>query len=296
MRTHEEMVAYHADHYGIVDFSLIKSREDYVQALIRSFAYEKSESLVEGRRVLDLGCNAGYGTSLLAKSAGTAEGVDVSERAICEAKKRNPHLCYRLIDGIKLPYPDGNFDAIVSFQVVEHIVDYKVYFGEIKRTLASNGVALFSTPNASIRLDSNQAPINPFHVREFTHRELKALLLEFFKEVAIFGLFAEEPLYSVEFDRVARARLYMRKQMLRKSPPLRSKMKKILPPSVVGIMRAIKASLSVNTRIIDGEFMQKYTRENLFYRTDNLADSLDLMAICSDDSVTLKENSVRYLN
>jgi SAM-dependent methyltransferase len=44
------------------------------------------------------------------------------------------------------PYPDGYFDFIVSNQVLEHVADHNVLFGEVRRTLCDGGFSVHLFP------------------------------------------------------------------------------------------------------------------------------------------------------
>ena len=46
----------------------------------------------------------------------------------------------------KLSFEDSQFDYVLSFDVIEHVPDYRKAFAECRRVLRSNGVLLFSVP------------------------------------------------------------------------------------------------------------------------------------------------------
>ena len=117
-------------------------------------AYEEAAATAKGQTVLDLGCNVGYGTAILASTAARAVGIDVSDQAIQEARSRFPAAEFQVVDGMRLPFADGSFDLLTSMQVIEHIVDYDNYLSEIRRVLRPGGTAFFATPNSRLRLES----------------------------------------------------------------------------------------------------------------------------------------------
>jgi len=185
MLSHEEMIGFQAEKHDLIDTHNFQSREEYVLHLIHTFAYVQASRLAENKKILDLGCNTGYGSEILFNSAKKVVGVDFSENAISTANNQYGHLGinFKLIDGKQLPFEDNEFNMIVSCQVIEHIVDYKVYINELKRVLSPNGIVIFTTPNALLRLDPGMKPWNKFHVCEFNHSELDSLLNTFFSEV-----------------------------------------------------------------------------------------------------------------
>lgn len=163
MLTHEEMIGIQAETHDLIT-TTFRSVEEYVLQLVQTYAYVTASRVVKNKKVLDLGCNTGYGTRILFDLAKQIVGVDVSENAISFAKNEYGHLgiTFKQIDGKRLPFDDDTFDVIASFQVIEHIVDHSKYIGEIQRVLAPNGVVLFTTPNALLRLDPGMKPWNQF--------------------------------------------------------------------------------------------------------------------------------------
>lgn len=287
MFTHEEMIGFQSEKHELIDVRNFRTREEYVLHLIHSFAYVQACILAENKTVLDLGCNTGYGSVILSKVAKKVVGVDVSERAISTSKKQHGHLGidFQLIDGKQLPFADNEFDMIISCQVIEHIVDYNIYFNELKRVLSPLGIVIFTTPNALLRLDPGMKPWNKFHVREFEHSELQALLSKHFLEVQIMGLFADEPLYLIEKNRLSRAREKARRRSQRS---IRSVIKRMSFDLILTKLRKLKASSLHSNQEIDKMFIEKYGVGDFFYRTDNLSMALDLLAICTDNTNVIK--------
>jgi len=131
---------------------------------------------------------------------GQMAGLDLAEHSILAARHRMPDLesSIRLYDGDRLPFPPGTFDVVTSFQVIEHVGDYKKYFSHVLEALKPGGLAIFTTPNKDLRLDPGDKPWNPFHVREFTASELKELLHSWFSSVEIRGLHATPEMEAIE--------------------------------------------------------------------------------------------------
>jgi 2-polyprenyl-3-methyl-5-hydroxy-6-metoxy-1,4-benzoquinol methylase len=294
MLTQEEMTRLQAEGHDLIDTAGFRSAEEYVIHLIHTAAYAHAARLVEGKTVLDLGCNTGYGTELLSRSAGRVDGVDVSESAIAAARStyRASGIEFQVIDGKSLPFDSGVFDVIVSFQVIEHIVNYANFIGEIRRVLAPGGVVVFTTPNALIRLDPGMKPWNEFHVREFSHSELRSLLGEHFQCMSILGLFANEPLYSIEVNRLTRGREKARVASAGglSVMTVRQGAKRILPRGVLRVARAVRNLVTPGSDARTADLMEKHGVESLFYQEDNLESALDLMAVCSDDQQALEDS------
>jgi len=82
-----------------------------------------------------------------------------------------------------ITYPDSHFDNAVSFQVIEHIQDDESYVREISRVLKTGARFVLTTPNKTMSLTRN-----PWHVREYLHQELEALLSKYFSKVEMKGV------------------------------------------------------------------------------------------------------------
>ena len=139
--------------------------------------YAVTAPLVLGKRVLDAACGEGYGTSLLASSAESVVGVDVSRDAVAHASERYAATNVRFIAAsvTRLPLGDASVDAVVSFETIEHLAEQREMLAEFRRVLAPSGILVISSPNRPVyNQDADSA--NHFHVRELDREELADLL------------------------------------------------------------------------------------------------------------------------
>jgi len=301
MLSHEEMIGLQAEQHYLIKPEEFKTKEEFVLHLIHSFAYESVSSLSVGKKVLDFGCNTGYGTNIVNVSCEYICGVDVSAEAIDEAKNKykKKNIDFKVIDGKSLPFADKYFELIVSFQVLEHIVDHKAYIAEIRRTLVEDdGVVVFTTPNKDMRLDEGMKPWNEFHVREYTHHELQELLSTFFPFVKVLGLFAKDELYKIEHDRLTKAKLDAKnsnEKNLDTSLSIRDLVKKIIPNSFLKLLRKQLDRLLLEKnqskiKSLDSDFIKSHSTSDLYYSDTNIFKSLDLIAICADNQSSLDDS------
>ncbi len=140
-------------------------------------------------RILDIACGTGFGSDILASySNGEVIGGDISPEAIAECSQnwKRANLRFEVLDGTKLPFPDGYFDKIVSFETIEHTTQYREMLREFKRVLKPGGTAYISTPNFPVNSPSGKVT-NPYHTQEFTFTELKTILEDVFPDVKITG-------------------------------------------------------------------------------------------------------------
>jgi SAM-dependent methyltransferase len=145
--------------------------------------------LARRRRVLDIGCGAGYGSFELAQSASSVTGLDVSPEAVALARGSYaaPNLHFFAASATRIPFPDASFGLITCFEVIEHIHDWQLLLNEAHRLLAPGGQFIVSTPNKSYYAESRaQTGPNPFHVHEFEYDEFKAALESKFPSVTLY--------------------------------------------------------------------------------------------------------------
>ena len=277
MLSHDEMIGLQAEKGELIEAEKFNSNKSFVLHLIHQKAYENASELTEGKKVLDLGCNTGYGSNIIKNSCKEIIGVDVSEKAIKMAQDLyvNKGIEYKLIDGKQLPFSENSFDVVVSFQVIEHIIEHEEYLKEIQRVLVPGGKVIFTTPNRMIRLYPGMKPWNDFHVKEYDSAELKTLLDGFFNSIEILGLFGNDPLYTTELSRVGQIRERARR-----------KQDDSLNPVIKGAwLLALNLKASIKKRLAGQPevFQGKYSTKDLYYKTSNLEGALDLMAICSNN-------------
>ncbi|HEY9508146.1 MAG TPA: class I SAM-dependent methyltransferase [Gemmatimonadales bacterium] len=192
--TGERMIV---DHYQ-------SSAEDFVIYLMHVAAYRFAESFVRGRRVLDYGCGTGYGAASLAEVATEIVGVDVAAEAIAHARGhfQRANLRFQQVEaGRALPFADGAFDTVLSFQVLEHLSSSTHYLSEVRRVLAPGGCLILVTPNRQERLLPMQKPWNRWHVLEYSERTLREALDRYFESVQIQHMSGKPEVVGVELHR-----------------------------------------------------------------------------------------------
>ena len=151
--------------------------------------YAFAARLAANRRVLDAGCGAGYGSAELARVAAHVTGVDVAPAAVALARQQfsADNLTYLPGSCTDLPFPDGSFDLIVSFEVIEHLADWSGLIREARRLLAAGGQFVVSTPNKSFYAETRgQTGPNPFHEHEFEYAEFVHALSESFPHASVY--------------------------------------------------------------------------------------------------------------
>jgi len=152
--------------------------------------YAFSKAYVIGRIVLDAGCGVGYGADYLVQNgANFAVGLDISIKAIKIAKSRykNANIDFIVADCAKLPFKNGAFEVILSFEVIEHLLDHEKFLFEVVRCLKDVGVFISSTPNKLISSPNGEKSLSKWHVKEFSPDELHQVLLKYFQRIFMSG-------------------------------------------------------------------------------------------------------------
>lgn len=151
--------------------------------------YAFAARLARGKRVLDAGCGAGYGSAELARHALAVTGVDVSSDAVGFARDqyRLPNLRFEQASVAMLPHPEASFDLVVAFEVIEHLENWPAFLREVRRVLAPSGQFIVSTPNKLYYAETRKrVGPNPFHVHEFEFAEFQTELSAVFPHISLF--------------------------------------------------------------------------------------------------------------
>jgi len=168
--------------------------------------YHVAAGYVAGREVLDLGCGTGYGTAILRRAgARRVLGIDRDPETVLYAASRfgGPGVTFCAGDCLRAGVRSERVDVVVTFEVIEHVEDYRWFLSEVRRILRPSGLLLLSTPNAGTYRKAPGTPPNPFHVHEFDLDELRRALSEVFPAVEILGQSRTEGAYFFG-DRAAR--------------------------------------------------------------------------------------------
>lgn len=146
-------------------------------------AYIAAKPFVKGK-LLEIGCGEGRGVEILMPLVSEYLGLDKIQEVIDSLQKKYPQAEFR--QAVIPPFStikDNSFDSIVSFQVIEHIKNDRLFLEEIHRVLKPGGIAIISTPNIRHTLSRN-----PWHIREYTSRQLEDLCKSVFKNVKPMGI------------------------------------------------------------------------------------------------------------
>ena len=130
--------------YNVISDQFSRAREKIWEEM----KFLADDYLIEGEKVLDLGCGNGRFYELLNK--GDYIGVDSSEELIKIARKRYPKVKFQVADALNLPFPDNYFDKVYAIAVFHHIPSKELrekFLSEIKRVLKPEGFMIITVWN-----------------------------------------------------------------------------------------------------------------------------------------------------
>ena len=104
---------------------------------------------LKGMRVLDVGCGTGIVSSqIIERGATSLVSGDQSEFMLNQWKKKaagNKKVEFHLLDAENLPFPNGEFDVVVSSMVMGQIPNQLKCLSEMRRVLKPDGILAIST-------------------------------------------------------------------------------------------------------------------------------------------------------
>lgn len=139
--------------------------------------------------ILELGCNEGLGTLLLAENFHNVTAVDFDKDAIQWAKsnleKDNSNIVFKHDNFLRKIY--GKYDVVVALDVIEHIPKEQEidFFRTVTGNLNDDGYCIIGTPNITASQYSSE-PSKMGHVNLFSAERLRGTVRQYFKNVFLF--------------------------------------------------------------------------------------------------------------
>lgn len=223
--------------------------------------YKFASDFVNGLTVLDVACGVGYGSHMLSKNAKHVYGVDIDEETVkyAEQNYHGQNIKFEVMDSKSIRYPDGFFDAVVSFETIEHAPFPEIFLKEVKRVLKPNGLFILSTPNLETACDGKRVHA-PFHTQEFTLQELLELLKDF-KNIEIF---AQKMAYYRRFYKKIRLLSRYADDGIRKSIVSRWQDKLLTPHKIPILFRIPMYEYAYKAKVIPYVEKNKHIRPTFF--------------------------------
>ena len=112
-----------------------------------------------GARMLDIGCGNGAQTVYFKSVSSHLVGLDLIPMDETAVKETPGEFDFVRGSGMKLPFDDGVFDIVTSFEVLEHLPDDGKAVAEAIRVLKIGGILFFTVPNKWWIFESHGAVI-----------------------------------------------------------------------------------------------------------------------------------------
>lgn len=130
---------------GYTTYSHESSRAQLAEEAARRLSLLRQVLRPPQKRLLEVGTATGELASLLARVGAHIVATDISGFAIDIARGRHPNVDFRCGDWSVVP--ERSFDAIVAFEVIEHVPSPQKFFAEAAARLLPRGLLILSTPN-----------------------------------------------------------------------------------------------------------------------------------------------------
>jgi 2-polyprenyl-3-methyl-5-hydroxy-6-metoxy-1,4-benzoquinol methylase len=184
------------------------------------------------RRILDLGCAAGYLARELKTEGTYVVGLDVSEKAVEAAKGALDEAFVMDIESEVWPadFLERKFDLILCAELIEHLFDQTLFLEKLKRILSADGAVVFSTPNFLVWTNRLRMLFGEYGLRErfFDPGHIQLLsYLGFLEKLRASGyrVLAQDHLWH---------------------PPMLDRFPRIVPPNLFVYQSIVKAGLRVD--------------------------------------------------
>lgn len=129
----------------------LEYEEGSVERARQRFAELERVVALEGAKVLEVGCQAGSALVALDQLGADPVGIDVDAKTVAGAQLRAEGYQAKLRAEVgtasEMSFSTGEFDIVVSFDVLEHVPDKLAMLHEIVRVLRPGGVLMLSAPN-----------------------------------------------------------------------------------------------------------------------------------------------------
>ncbi len=128
--------------------------------------------------VLDAACGVGYGSKFLGEGGIQVTAVDRDPGALVIARSKfsNPNVRFLQDDCEQLAsVANDRFDAIVSFETLEHLSHPDRFLSRCHQLLTPGGILIISTPNGNLRENDAKSEWE-FHEKEYSAAEFVELL------------------------------------------------------------------------------------------------------------------------
>jgi 2-polyprenyl-3-methyl-5-hydroxy-6-metoxy-1,4-benzoquinol methylase len=157
-------------------YELLSGLESYYQKMKPEYLLVQPY-LPKPLRMLEVGCGAGYFKESIRPAPTKYCGLEMNKKAINEARARGLTVYEENVETYAMGHKE-EFNAVGSFQVIEHVPDVRSFISASMDCLERGGVFFFAVPNQDSFV--GQAPdqflnLPPHHLTRWPKRTLENL-------------------------------------------------------------------------------------------------------------------------
>jgi SAM-dependent methyltransferase len=188
---------YPAEYYGRLGARRFPAPVEWAQKTLYGWRARAVEKLAGNRsgRVLDIGCGPGALLEAFRRRGWEVHGTELTDDSAARARQAGIPVHVGPLE--PFPWPEGHFDAVVMWHVLEHCPDPVPVLDRVRRSLRPGGVLLvgvpnFGSPEARLTRDGWFHLDVPRHLVHFTGASLEGALAETGFEIRARSFFAPE--------------------------------------------------------------------------------------------------------
>lgn len=126
----------------------LTSADEPNRACIQLYHQVATRVELAGKRVLEVSCGHGGGASYLTRTLHPASytGLDLNPAGIrfCRDRHQVPGIDFVQGDAQRLPFPEGDFDAVINVEASHCYPDFPRFLAEVARVLRPGGHLLYA--------------------------------------------------------------------------------------------------------------------------------------------------------
>ena len=122
--------------------------------ILNTFNLKNKEKILDGVKILDIGCGGGLLSEPMARLGADVVGIDASDKNIhvakLHAKKNNLKIKYFCTSPENFK-TDIKFDVILNMEIIEHVENVNLFLKSCSKLLKKNGIMFIATLNKTLK-------------------------------------------------------------------------------------------------------------------------------------------------
>jgi len=175
---YDELYATSAEYQSLLKQARKSGRRSRMAFCERMFFQTFPHPLGTGR-LLEVGCGPGHFLRLASERGWKVQGVEIARSAVEVARSFGLAVFHGSLEELLEKNPVPNFDAVVAFEVLEHVGDPMGFLKLLGKAVRVKGVVAISVPNACdpfVFLDPRPEAQPPVHLQFFTRKAIRKAL------------------------------------------------------------------------------------------------------------------------